>query len=271
MSNLPLRTELSHTQHLPPAEAWNNPKKWLRFENGIAVGINPDAEKLVLDCDDRGFVLGGEAVRLVRGLFKPGYVWRYDRSDPLTRPDIHHWYNPASAYAPEANGDNHSPWRFRNLPPNLAYMQRRFHNTIHAVTLPPAMPETEDMEHQIMAYEQAHRLFSELMQSARRTVDARRLFSMRKSTLEQHPEMLGDQDFDEIGEQILQTIFDRNFRGYRQALKRVQEARDQDQAAIEFGVVPSKANPSPDHVIRLLAKGAAALGTHESYVRELVS
>ena len=91
MSKLQACPEPTRMQHLPPAEAWNNPKKWLRFENGHAVGINPDTEKLLLPYDDRGFVIGSEAVRLVRALFRPGYVWRYDSSDPLTRPDVHHW------------------------------------------------------------------------------------------------------------------------------------------------------------------------------------
>lgn len=68
--------------HLPPPDAWHAPQKWLRFERGEAVGSNPDATKLTLPTDDNGLVMGAEAVKMVRGLFKPDFLWRYDRDDP---------------------------------------------------------------------------------------------------------------------------------------------------------------------------------------------
>ena len=150
-------------------------------------------------------------------------------------------------------------------------MQRYFHNTVHAVTYPPDMPAYEHMERRVEAYGQAHRLFSALMRSAKDTISTRTLFSMRQETLTQHPEMIDNDDYDEIGEQILQTMFARTFRGYRQALKQIQDAREQNQAIMEFGVVPDKASPTPDQVIRLLGRGAPALAAHETYVAELLA
>lgn len=257
--------------HLPPVEAWNSPKKWLRFENGEAVGINPDATLLTLPPDDRTFVIGHEAVAMVRGLFKKDYVWTYRPGDPLTAPDIHHWYNPARAYEPSLHGGSSLPREFRNLPPNLAYFQRMFHSTVHSVALPPEMPSLNDMQQQVDDYRLAHQIFSHLMSSAKNAIGKRALFSMRRETLRQRPDMLTYADYDEIGEQILQGMFEKSFRGYREALMRAQEAKDSCSHITELDLIPRKKNPSPDHVLRQLGRVSTILRPYQNYVGELLA
>lgn len=258
--------------HLPPADAWNNPKKWLRFENDVAVGINPDVELKTLPTDDRGFIIGREAVAMVRGLFKRDYVWSYRPGDPLTAPDVHHWYNPASAYEPCMHGGDTLPKEFRNLPPNLAYLQRTFHNVIHNVSSPlDNAPELCDMRQQVDDYRLAHQIFTHLLDSAKNTIEKRALFSMRREMLKQHPEMLMYTDYDEIGEQTLQAMFGKSFRGYRRALMRAQEAKDCHSHIPELDFIPQKKNPSPDHVVRQLGRVSTILKPYQSYVGELLA
>ncbi len=256
--------------HLPPAEAWNNPKKWLRFENGEAVGINPDAILLTLPRDDRKFIIGHEAVAMVRGLFRKDYIWTYNQGDPLAAPDIHHWYNPARDYEPSLYNGDTLPREFRNLPSNLAYIQRMFHNTIHSVALTPELPSLNDMQQQVDNYRLAHQIFSHLIESAKSAIGKRALFSMRRDTLTQRPDMSANANYDEIGEQILQGMFEKSFRGYREALMRAQEAKDAHSHIPELDVIPLKKSPSPDHVIRQLGKVSTILKPYQNYVGELL-
>lgn len=173
--------------HLPPLDAWRvDPEKLQRF---------------YAPTDDRGFVLPDETVATILELFEDDYEWPIKAEEPTMRPDIHHfqWY--ARLYGSENFQGRTIPWRFRELPSRKGLIPRQFHNVLHEITLPPAMPKYRDMEQHVEAYALARRLF----ESAGRTMEVQALF--RK-----HPEAFAANS---VANEIIVAAFDRQFKGYR--------------------------------------------------------
>ena len=180
--------------HLPPHDAWK---------------INPDTlKKFYAPTDDRGFVLPDATVEVVRDMFEDDYEWPINFSLQAARPDIHHFHWYERLYSPEAFGGRKVPSRFRELASVKGVLPRQFHNVIHEVTLPPAMPRYRDMKRHLDAYESA----SYLLQSAERTVEAQSLFALRRQNV--------SPDID-VALGILVSAFERQFKGYQMNMEQL--------------------------------------------------
>ena len=183
--------------HLPPHDAWK---------------VNPDTlKKFYAPTDDRGFVLPDATVEEVRSLFEEDYEWPIDPHQQQTRPNVHHFHWIADRYRSHHYQGRSMPARFRELPSVKGVLPRQFHNVIHEVTLPPAMPKYKDMARHVSAYTIARWL----LDSAERTVEAHAKF--RTVDLIADPE-------DTIANEILISAFDRQFRGYRMNIERLMGA-----------------------------------------------
>lgn len=180
--------------HLPPRDAWK---------------VNPESvKKFYAPIDDRGFVLPDATVEVVRDLFEDEYEWPIDFSLQSTRPDIHHFHWYERLYSPKAFGGRKIPSRFRELASVKGVLPRQFHNVVHEVTLPPAMPRYRDMKRHVDAYESA----SYLLQSAERTVEAQSLFALRR-----HDASIDD----DVALGILISAFERQFKGYQMNMEQL--------------------------------------------------
>jgi hypothetical protein len=178
--------------HLPPRDAWK---------------VNPDTlRKFYAPVDDRGFVLPDATVETVKELFEDDYEWPIDPRHQETRPDVHHFHWVARRYDPKEFNGRTVPQRFRELPTVKGVVPRQFHNVIHEITLPPAMPRYKDMSRHVRAYQIAHWLFT----SASRASEMQGAFS----------NVVAD-SHDNIGNEILIHQFDRQFRGYRMNMERL--------------------------------------------------
>lgn len=119
--------------------------------------------------DDRGFVDYGWLLGYIDSLVSKEHVWE-------GRLDIHHLQWEANAYDP-ANFANLTiddkpvdptiPHEFRENPFHKLLIPRDMHDLIHVVTLPPEVPDYEQMKRRIDAYSIAVRLF----QKAKQTLD----------------------------------------------------------------------------------------------------
>ena len=98
------------------------------------------------------------------------------------------------------------PLRFRESPNLKGVLPRQFHNLLHFVTLPPAMPKYKYMEQHLDALYLARRL----LESAERAVEAQSLFTLR-----------GLHENDEIARKIMASSFDRHFRGYKHTIEQM--------------------------------------------------
>jgi hypothetical protein len=111
--------------NLPPAEFWL---------------IDPEKKKIKTPTDSRGLVIVDELIESVKAYVDPTYKWHL-------RPDVHHLYWPRETYRlVDGVTDGHTPaMRFRDVCANKIYIPRDFHETIHRVTMPPAVPDAEVM------------------------------------------------------------------------------------------------------------------------------
>lgn len=180
--------------HLPPHDAWKVHPKSLR--------------KFYAPTDDRGFVLPDATVETVLELFEDEYEWPIDPRQQVMRPDVHHFHWIARRYEPTNYKGRTIPSQFRELPTVKGIVPRQFHNVIHEVTLPPAMPRYKDMERHVRAYKLARWTFD----SATRAVEIQSRFI--------ETDIVADSE-DDIANEILITAFDRQFRGYRMNIERL--------------------------------------------------
>ncbi len=256
--------------HLPPPEAWNNPQKWLRFESSEVVGINPDVVKLTLPTDDRKFVLGSEAVRMVRGLFHPDYIWRYDPRDQRTRPDLHHWYNHAAYYKPENFNGSLIPKIFREIPTNQAYIQRMFHMTIHDVAHTPEIPDMEDMEQHLKAYMLSYQIFSRMFKTGRNVLKNEKLAAQRRKSIESNPSLIMLRPHDEIGERYFTDQIRKYMNAYAIALDQAIERGDSVLPEFMFRSLDEIEEMPPRELVTELGRVGLIRGRKVSYVNELL-
>ena len=189
------RVNRVESTHLPPIDAWKiDPSKIRRF---------------YAPTDDRGIVLPDATVEVVRELFEEDYVWPMSGTSQAEKPDIHHFHWMARQYSPEQFNGRTVPARFREIPTLKGVMPRQFHNVIHEVTLPPAMPKYIHMKQHLQAYHLAGQLFK----SAEKTIDAHARFRVRRASRQY--------DDNEVADKILQNAFDRQFRGYRMSIEQL--------------------------------------------------
>lgn len=211
------------SRRLPPLEAWKQPDKWIDVRTGL---VKPDAPKLILDTDDRGFLRPDQVVQTVNEVFFwKDYDWPYQMGDPETQPDDHHFYYDEAEYSPGAHSGSYVPMRFRELPTQIGRMPRQFHNTIHDLTAKPEMPELEHMEHYYRSYLIAQQAFKRLYITAKRTAGASQIFPVRRRTIADGNIEPKHHD-DEIGEAYMRELFDKHFRSYSRAIEHVRSISD---------------------------------------------
>ncbi|HEY0965273.1 MAG TPA: hypothetical protein VGE13_02215 [Candidatus Saccharimonadales bacterium] len=209
--------------HLPPREAWK---------------VNPDTlRKFFAPTDDRGFVIPDATVEVVRELFEDDYEWPIDLRHQETRPDVHHFHWIARRYDPKEFNGRTAPHRFRELPTVKGIVPRQFHNAIHQVTLPPAMPRYKDMARHVHAYQIAQWLFS----SATNAAEAQNILSSS---------LVADSQ-DAISNEMLIRQFDRQFRGYRLNMERLLGATGLEMLRLDD---PKFSKRKPHEVTKLLGR-----------------
>lgn len=205
--------------HLPPRDAWK---------------VNPDTlRRFYAPTDDRGFVMPEATVEVVKNLFEDDYIWPVDPRYQQTQPDIHHFHWLARAYSPNWFQQRTVPEKFRELPSVKGVLPRQFHNVIHEYTLPPQMPKYHAMEQHINAYQIARWLFY----SAERATRAQSLFAADSR--------------DEVANDILVTMFDRQFRGYRMNMERLIGAAGLETLHLDD---PKFIKRKPHEIVKLLSK-----------------
>ena len=120
----------SYALGLPPPEF-----RLPQFRTGDELAEN----KLETPLNEWGLVDVDELVRRVKATMVPGYDWGGGN-------DRHHigWAHAKYVKADEVAGDGLAT-TFRDLPINLIWVPRRFHNWIHAVTKEPPVPSRDVM------------------------------------------------------------------------------------------------------------------------------
>jgi hypothetical protein len=113
--------------------------------------------------DGRGFVDYGALLGYVDSLVKKDFIWS-------SRMDIHHLQWESHRYNPVEFADEEDPTipqRFREIPFHKLLIPRQMHEFIHVVTLPPELPEFDEMKKRVEAFDIAVSLF----QKAKQTLD----------------------------------------------------------------------------------------------------
>lgn len=188
---------LAGSVELPPPDAWL---------------VNPRTDKLDTPVDERGLVDVDKLITAVKATIDPSYEWR------LARPDVHHFYWKQGDYPFIHLPSGVNPRDFRNLPIHKGLLPREFHNWIHLVTLPPAVPDEEVMLYHTEAYNAAKNLF----QLARTTVHLERVAERGAARVGEASTSLIPEpsSLDAIGEAIMQETFERNFYRYEKEYER---------------------------------------------------
>ena len=139
-TDAPTAPQSPETLFLPPRDMWrHDPFKDERIETPV---------------DSRGLVVLGQLIDQVVETVDPEYKW------PLVpQSDIHHlyWHREWYPVVHERGQINRS--FFRELSVHKALVPRVFHNWIHLVTKPPAVPDPEVMAYRIEAFQLARNLF----------------------------------------------------------------------------------------------------------------
>jgi hypothetical protein len=113
--------------------------------------LNPALEKIETPLDAHGLVDLPALVQAVKSTVHLEYHWRSNFAD------VHHLQWPKSAYG---SSDNEIlAHKFRNLEISKALTPRNFHSWLHAVTLPPPIPDPDIMQYRIDAQRVVMSLF----------------------------------------------------------------------------------------------------------------
>lgn len=107
------------------------------------------------ETDERGFVDYRWLLAYVHSLVPPSHTW-------VGKLDVHHLQWTGASYQPEhfeEHDDPTIPDQFREMPFHKLLIPRDLHDLIHIVTLPPPLPEYEQMERRVTAYNTAIKLF----------------------------------------------------------------------------------------------------------------
>ncbi len=194
--------------------------------------VNPNAadfEPIPTPVDERGIIKINTLVDQVKATVDPNYAWPKHTS-------VHHFYWPEAWYKMPYDAPTDNPVVFRNLPINKGLVPRVFENWLHQVTAPPVLPEREVRVYTVEAWLVARDLF----RMARKTVQWQRLAERRRQLIAQNPDIVmhGFNGSDEIGEEIMHEIFDKNFRGVSWHLERNAQLPE------AFRLLPSSEEPA---------------------------
>lgn len=175
---------------------------------------NPEEYYHSLDTpvDERGLIDIPQLIQVVKTCVNPNYTWPQELS-------VHHFYHPGSwyPYQPQ-DGEASNPHVFRNLPIHKGLMPRQFENLLHWVTREPPMPDKDVMRYRVEAWTVAKNLF----RMARHTVQWEKRARRRRELIAAQPAIIkaefNGQDI--IGEEIIEEVLSRHFRGIEHQIKR---------------------------------------------------
>lgn len=172
------------------------------------------SEKIDTPVDERGLVIIQDLLHQVKATVDPSYEWPEELS-------IHHFLWPAAFYPEERGQSFMNPAKFRDIAPNKGLLPRTFENWLHIITLPPKRPEREVMRYQLESYHIAKALFAK----ARDTIETERLARRRQEVVRLNPGLIreGFDGQDVIGEEIMQTRLEKDFRGFERQLERYEQ------------------------------------------------
>lgn len=175
-------------------------------------------DRLPTPTDDRGLVDIPQLIADVKETIDPSYQWTGDL-------DVHHFYWYASLYPYRKGESNQNPAYFRNIAVHKGLVPRSFHNWLHIVTEPPAVPEPEVMEYRVEAWTVAKDLFK----MARQTVQWEKRARRRRELVARNPGIIheGFNGVDIIGEEVMHEVLDKNFRGFERQLERQERIPEQ--------------------------------------------
>lgn len=232
------------SRRLPPPEAWKQPDKWMDLTTGLAL---PNAPRLLLDTDDRGFVIPDRAMEMVLDmLFWSDYEWEYDPNDSELMFDDHHFEHSKYKFSAEANGGNRTAEIFRENTTLIGRMPRPLHNVFHDYTVDPDVPDIDSMDEYNKSYRLAKSIFKRLQDAAKNTIEAQQLFEQRRRTV-----ALGSvglkKEMDETGEAFMREFFNKHFKAYASA---VESLKLLDQNDLSFPTFPELARAKPHQVVR---------------------
>lgn len=150
-SNAPDEVRRAHQDGLPAAD--------FRLQDPRTYKIEPrlNAKGLI---DDKMLIAD------VLETIHPDFTW-------LGKSDRHHLCWPRVDYVQAQQSSLIPAFNFREHGSNVIRVQRVFHNWIHAITLPPPMPDPEVMQYTLKAWE----VVSDFFSAVRQTVNHQRLFS----------------------------------------------------------------------------------------------
>ncbi|MEO5950091.1 MAG: hypothetical protein ABIQ04_01440 [Candidatus Saccharimonadales bacterium] len=251
-----LASSMQSYAHLPPPDAWKEPDKWLSPDN---------RQKFYAPIDDRGFVLPDDTVETVLDLFHDDYEWPYDKDDPTTKPDDHHFHWEMDSYLPVHHLGSTIPMAFRELATNRGLMPRQFHNVIHHVTYEPEIPDLSDMEQYLRSYVLAKHAFLRLFATAKQAVTAQRTFSVRRQDILEHPDRIKG-DYDEVGEAFHAQQFNKYFTTYQQLILATQNIPSDNPVFSDIDRINRRLKPH--HAVKIL--GLAATRKYVNFVPLIV-
>lgn len=187
MSETAFPTRVAPVENLPPAEFW----------------LADPNKKLQTPTDGRGLVIVDELIEGVKAYIDPSFVWD-------DKPDVHHLYWPRETYeALEAWSKGYIRSRlFREVCANKIYVPRSFHEVLHTVTVPPAMPSPEVMRY----YSEGWRVARSLFTSVKEVVRAERLNRRRL----EREDLTAEEE--RVGRLVMEESLRRHFKGVQRHL-----------------------------------------------------
>ena len=200
------RAEQPLSRRLPPIEAWRQPDKWLDLSTGLAK--KEIRNRLPYPADARGLAQPDVALAQFKSLLWDDYVPLIDQSDPELKTDNHHIYYPRASYRPQNNSDSLIPYFFREQSSNLIEIHRPIHNGQHDLFRYPDMPSQRVMAEELEESRNSRQTMLLAMHVARHTIEFQQLFTARRNDIALNPGRIGNQEYDEIGEEFLRRKFD---------------------------------------------------------------
>ena len=168
---------------------------------------DPATYKIEVKLNSKGLVDDKALIADVQSTIHPDFIW-------AGRADRHHLYWPRADYVTMQQTSESKAYAFRMVGTNVIRVQRVFHNWIHAITLPPPMPEPEVMQYSLETWE----IMGNFYKAVRQTVNHQRKFAR-----EEQRRISG---YSEQGKELVRTSLSRELSGvimHLEALENVPE------------------------------------------------
>jgi hypothetical protein len=179
--------------------------------------------RLPYPSDARGFAQPDIALAEFQSLLWDDYVPLIDQNDPELKTDNHHIYYPRANYRPQNNNDSLIPYFFREQSSNLIEIHRPTHNGLHDLFQYPSMPSQHHMAEELEENSNSRQTMLLAIYVARHTVEFQQLFTARRNDIALNPERIGNQEYDEVGEEFLRRKFDAHHTHLKDLLGQLEE------------------------------------------------